>query len=67
LGDKAGKISGQTEKRRLAERDDAGVTENEIERQRKQREDRRIFHDQILAREQPDGRKNEDPKSNLQR
>src|SRR4029077_6456328 len=63
----AGEISGQAEKRRLAERDDAGIAEDEIERQREQRQDRRVLEDQIFAREQPDGGESENPERDLER
>ena len=67
FGDEAGEISGKSEKRCLAQRDDAGITENEIERQREQRQDRRILHDQIFAGEQPDGGESENPERDLER
>jgi hypothetical protein len=43
------RISGEPEKGRLAERDDAGIAEDQIEREREQRQDRRIGQDQMLA------------------
>ena len=67
FGDQAGKISGQAEKRRLTKRNDAGVAKDEIERQREQRQDRRILHDQIFAGKQPDGRESENPECDFQR
>ena len=65
--DQPGEISGDAEKRRLAQRDDAGIAEDEIERQREQSQDRGIFEDQILVGKQPDAGKGEDPERDLER
>ena len=67
FGDQAGEISGDAEKRRLAQRQDAGIAEDEVERQREQRQDRRVLHDQIFAGEQPDGGESENPERDLER
>ena len=49
------------------ERNDAGITENEIERQREQRQDRGVFEDQVFAREQPDRCESENPERDFER
>jgi hypothetical protein len=67
FGDEAGKISGDAEKRRLAERDDAGIAEDEIERQREQSQDRAVLEDQIFVREQPDRGESENPECDFER
>ena len=67
FGEEAGKIAGEAEKGRLAQRDDAGIAEDQVERERKQRENRRLGQNQMLAREQPDGGEREHPKGNFQR
>ena len=67
FGDQAGEIAGKAEERRLAERDDAGIAEDEIERQREQRQDRGVLEDQMLAREQPDRGEGKNPERDLER
>ena len=44
-------IGAEAEERRMTERDDAGVAEDEVERDREQAEDRDLGQDQVLARQ----------------
>ena len=45
-------VGPKPEKRRVAERDDAGVSQHQIERHREQRDDRNLVHHQGMARRQ---------------
>jgi hypothetical protein len=49
LGQKRGRVGADAEERRMAERDDAGIAEDEIERECEQREDRDFGQDEVLA------------------
>src|SRR6516165_5599875 len=51
----------------MAERDDAGIAEDQIERDRKQAPDGGLGQDQVPARHKPDGRESRDPECDLQR
>ena len=50
LGEKTGHVGAKTEIRRMAERNDAGVSEDQIEREREQREDGNFRQDQMPVR-----------------
>jgi hypothetical protein len=67
LGEQAGAVGTETEERRMPERDDAGVAEDQVEREREQRQDR-DFVDQRGMRDQHHGqRPQHDPGDDLQR
>src|SRR5580658_8504309 len=51
----------------MAERNDAGIAEDEIERQREQPPDRDFGKDQGAARQQPDSRERRDPEREFER
>ncbi len=67
LGEQARGIGTDAEKRRVPERNDAGIAEDEIERQREQAPDHGFGQDQMTGRQQPDGREGEQPERDLQR
>ena len=67
FGDEAGEIGADAEERRVPERDDAGIAENEIEREREQSEDRGLGQDEMLGGEQPDARQRDEPERDLER
>jgi hypothetical protein len=66
-GDEACRIGTDPKERRMAERNDASITENEIEREREQAPDRCFSEDQVLVRQQPDGRKGRNPEGDFER
>ena len=49
LGEEARDIGAEAEERRVAERDDAGIAEQQVEREREQAEDRDLGEDQVLG------------------
>ena len=67
LGEQARRIGADPEEGGVAERDDAGIAEDEIEREREQAPDHGLGQDQVLGRQQPDGREGDDPEQDLQR
>ncbi len=67
LGENARHVGAKAEECRVPERDDARIAEDEIERDRKQPEDRDLGQDQVLARQQEDRRKRREPERDFQR
>ena len=66
LGQQAGRIGAEAEEGRVPQRDDAGVTQDQIEREREQRQDRDLVQDQMLARGQEQRAEGEQPEDALQ-
>jgi len=62
-----GGIGADAEKRRVAERNDAGVTEDEIERQRKQRADRDLARQRQIIRKQHERQQRYQPEGDFER
>src|SRR5712691_750116 len=65
LRQEAGAIGAESEERRLAERDDAGIAENEIEREREQAEDRDLGENQVAAGKEENRREGGDPEDDF--
>ena len=67
LGQQRGSVGAEAEKRRVAERDDAGIAEDQIEREREQSEPGDLGEDEMLVRQQPDRGKGDDPEHEFER
>ena len=67
LGEQRRRIGADAEERGVAERDDAGIAEDEIEREREQRQDRDLGQNEMLAGKQPDRGESRDPEDDFQR
>jgi hypothetical protein len=64
---KSRRIGTEPEECRMPERDDARIAEQQVKREREQREDRDFGQDQVLARQQEDRRDRHKPEHDLQR
>src|SRR5438105_9075493 len=67
LGEKSGGIRAEAEIRRVAERDDARVAEDEIERQREKRGDGDLAREREVARRYHKGQDRGGPEGGLER
>ena len=65
FGDDPGSIGADAEESGLAERDDAGIAQDEVERQREQRKPHDVGHDQVARREDEGAGEREDPERDL--
>src|SRR5262249_11980753 len=67
LGEETCRVSPDAKKSRMAQRDDARITEDEIEREREQAPDCGLGQDEMAARQEIDGRKGPQPERDLER
>ena len=67
LGQQRGGIGAEAEKGGMAERDDAGIAEDQIERKREQAEPGDLGQDEMPARQQVDRGKGGDPEHDFER
>ena len=67
LRDEAGRIGPEPEERRMAERHDPGIAQNEIEREREQRRDGDLAREHEVVREQPERQQRGEPEHDLDR
>src|SRR6266516_1678463 len=65
-GQQPGRVGSQAEERRMAERQDPGVSQNEIEREREQSQDGDFGEDQMPARQQKDARQRGEPEHDFE-
>ncbi len=66
LGEKACRIGPHAEEGRMAQRDDARIAEDKIERKRKQAPDRGLGKDEMAARQEIDGRESGEPEGGFE-
>ena len=67
LASSAARIGAHAEKGGVPERDDAGIAEDQIERQREQAEPGDLGEDEMPVRQQPDRGKGDEPEHDLER
>src|SRR5207249_2729534 len=67
LGEKPGGIRTEAEIRRVAERDEAGIAEDEVERQREKRGDGDLACEREVARRHQKGQERRSPEGDLER
>src|SRR5262249_40849629 len=67
FGDQTCGVGADAEKRRVTERDDAGVAKDEVERKCEQRGDRDLTRKRQVVREQHEGQQRRQPEHDLQR
>src|SRR5688572_7560911 len=67
LGEQPCGIGADPEERSMAERDDAGVAEDEVERQREQRGDRDLACEREIVRRDDERQERGEPEDDLQR
>jgi cytidyltransferase-like protein len=67
LGEQSSDIGAETEVGGVAERDDAGIAEDEIEREREERGNRDLAREGEIARRDDEGRERAQPEGDLQR
>jgi hypothetical protein len=66
-GQQPGTVGADAEEGGVAERDDAGIPEDQIEREREQRQPKDVGHDQIAGRKQEGAGKREHPEHDFAR
>ena len=66
LGENSRHIGAEAEEGRVAERHDAGIAEDQVEREREQAEDRDLGQDQVLARQQEDAGEGGEPERDFE-
>src|SRR5262245_59142117 len=67
LRDQSGGVGGKAEIGGVAERDDTGITEDEIERERKQRGDRDLAREHEIIGREHEGEQRREPERDLER
>jgi hypothetical protein len=65
LAEQAGGIGARAEEGGVAERDDAGIAQDQVEREREQGEDRHLVQQQVLARRQEERGEGQQPEDDL--
>ena len=61
----AGRVGADAEERRMAERDDAGIAEDQVEREHEQRQPGDLGQDQVAVRKQQDRDQRQRPEQHL--